>query len=162
MRFLMAQIGNCRIWPDWKCNGLLLLVALARSGPEEALWWLLFKLLRYSFCGICRNKLEGLVLIAQGKKDPFFLTGQPSPPLLLSIYWRGGIQEGHLGCCSSLYDSLLLLQSGLYLGMCIATHKMDASPSSPSLGTIPGNYCYTLGGIRGKGQMKSKASVVRK
>ena len=28
-------------------------VALALSGPEEALWWLLSQLLKYSFCGIC-------------------------------------------------------------------------------------------------------------
>ena len=55
-----------------------MLVALALSGPEEALWWLLSKLFRYSFCGICRNKLESLALIAQGKKNHFFLTGQPS------------------------------------------------------------------------------------
>ena len=41
-----TQIGNCRIWSDWKCDGLLPLVALALSGPEEALQWLLFQLLR--------------------------------------------------------------------------------------------------------------------
>ena len=34
------------------------------SGPEEALGWLLSQLLRYSFCGICGNGLEGLVLVA--------------------------------------------------------------------------------------------------
>ena len=33
MRFLRTQIGNCRIWSDWKCKGLLPLVALALSGP---------------------------------------------------------------------------------------------------------------------------------
>ena len=37
MRFSRTQIGNCRIWSDWKCNGLLPLVALALSGPEGAL-----------------------------------------------------------------------------------------------------------------------------
>ena len=37
MRFLRTQIGNCRIWLDWKCNGLLPLVALALTGPLEAL-----------------------------------------------------------------------------------------------------------------------------
>ena len=37
---------------------------LALSGPEKALQWLLFQLLRYFFCGICGNELEGLVLVA--------------------------------------------------------------------------------------------------
>ena len=33
------------------------------------------------------------------------------------------------------------------------THKMDASPSSTSLGNIPGKLlCYTLGHIREKGK----------
>ena len=40
-----------------------------------------------------------------------------------------------LGFCSSLYNSLLLLQS-----VCTGTRKTDASPSSPGLGNIPGNY----------------------
>ena len=40
MRFLRTQIENPRIWSDWKCNGLLPLVMLALSGPEEALQWL--------------------------------------------------------------------------------------------------------------------------
>ena len=34
-RFLRTQIGSCRIWPNWKCNGLLPLVALARSGQRR-------------------------------------------------------------------------------------------------------------------------------
>ena len=43
MRFLRTQIRNCRIWSDWKCNGLLpLLVLLVDQG----------------------NELEGLVLVA--------------------------------------------------------------------------------------------------
>ena len=37
MRFVKTQIRNCKIWSDWKCNGLLLLVVLALSRPEEAL-----------------------------------------------------------------------------------------------------------------------------
>ena len=49
MRCLRTQIGNCRICSDWKYSGLLSLVALALSRPEEALWWLLSQLLRYSF-----------------------------------------------------------------------------------------------------------------
>ena len=49
MRFLETQIGSSWIWSDWKCSGLLPLVVLALSGPEEALWWVLSQLLRYSF-----------------------------------------------------------------------------------------------------------------
>ena len=37
MRFLRTQIGNPRIWSDWNWNGLLPLVTLAVSGPEESL-----------------------------------------------------------------------------------------------------------------------------
>ena len=64
MRFLRTQIRNCRIWLDCKCNGPLPLVVLALRRPEKALQWLLFQLLRYSFCGICGHELEGLALIA--------------------------------------------------------------------------------------------------
>ena len=49
VRFLRTQTGDCRICSDWKYSGLLPLVVLALSGPEEALWWLLSQLLRYSF-----------------------------------------------------------------------------------------------------------------
>ena len=68
------------------------------------------------------------------------LLANPPEPLLLShtLLWYGDTQKGHLGCCSSLYDSLPLLQSGLYSGMCVGTR--DASPSSPSLGGIPKSY----------------------
>ena len=38
--------------------------ASALSGSEEALWWLLSQLLGYSFCGICGNGPEALVLVA--------------------------------------------------------------------------------------------------
>ena len=64
MRFLRTQIRNFRIWSDWKCNGLLPLVALALSRPEKALCWLLSKLLRHFFGGSCGNELEGLDLVA--------------------------------------------------------------------------------------------------
>ena len=37
---LRTQIGNSSIWSDWKYNGLLPLVTLALSRPEEALQWL--------------------------------------------------------------------------------------------------------------------------
>ena len=40
MRFLRTQIGNPRIWSDWKCNGLLLLVVqgfpCGLAGKESA------------------------------------------------------------------------------------------------------------------------------
>ena len=49
-------------------NEFLSLVMLALSGPEEAFQWLLSQLLRYSFCGICGNELEGLTLITHGQK----------------------------------------------------------------------------------------------
>ena len=61
---LRTQIGNPRIRSDWKCNGLLPLVMLALSRPEEGPQWLLSPLLRYSFCGICGDGPEKLTLIA--------------------------------------------------------------------------------------------------
>ena len=39
MRFLRTQIGNCRIWSDWKCIGLLLVVQgfpCGLAGKESA------------------------------------------------------------------------------------------------------------------------------
>ena len=50
------------------------LVVLALSRPEKALQWLLFHLLRYTFCRICGNELEGLALMLEDKNH-FFLTG---------------------------------------------------------------------------------------
>ena len=139
MRFLRTQIGDCRIWSDWKCNGLLPLVALALSRPEKALWWLLSQLPIHSFCVICGNELEGLALVTW--QQSLF----PRWPSLhncfcFHVYWRGGTQKGHLGCCSSLYNSPLLLRSGLCSGMYVGTRNTDASPRSPSLGNILGNY----------------------
>ena len=61
---LRTQIGNPRLWSVWKCNGLLPLIVLGLSGPEEALWWLLSQLPRYYFYVICGNELEGLALVA--------------------------------------------------------------------------------------------------
>ena len=116
MRVLRTQIRNCRMWSDGKCNGLLPLVVLALSRPEKALQWLLFHLLRYSFCGICGNELEGLALIAWGQKSPLLLSH-------ILVCW----QKGHFGGCSSLDDSPFLLQSGLYSGICTDRGKTDAS-----------------------------------
>ena len=97
VRFLRTQIRNCRIWSDWKCNGLLPLVVLALSRPEKALQWLLFHLLRYSFCGICGNELEGLALMAWGQKSlfPHWLTVHHL--FCYHIYWCGDTWKGHLG-----------------------------------------------------------------
>ena len=131
MRFSRTQIGNCRIWSNWKCNVLLPLVALALSGLEEALWWPLSQLPRHSFGGISGNELEGLDLVAWGHKSLF----PHWSSLLLSrilAWW----QKEQLGCCLSLYDSPLLLWSGLYSGMSMGTHKMDANPVNTSLGNI--------------------------
>ena len=77
MRFLRTQIRNCRIWSDWKYNGLLPLVVTALSGPSKVLQWFLSQLLRYSFCGVCGNELEGLALIVWEQKNHFFFTGLP-------------------------------------------------------------------------------------
>ena len=56
--------AKCGIHSGEKCNRLLPFIAPALSRPEEALWWFLSQLLRYFFCGICGNELEGLVLVA--------------------------------------------------------------------------------------------------
>ena len=116
MRFLRILIENYTICSDWKCNGLLPLVVLAVSRPEKALQWLLSQLPRCSFCGICGKELEGLDLVAWGQKSIF-----PHWPSLYHlfcyhIYWRGDTQKGHLGYCSSLYDSPLQLKSAVYSG----------------------------------------------
>ena len=97
-----------------------------------------FNSLDISFCVIHGNELEGLVLVAWGQKSLF-----PRWPTLhhlfcYRIYWCGDTQEGHLGCCWSLYDSPFLLQSGLYSGNCTGTCNTDAFPSSPSLGNVLG------------------------
>ena len=60
-------------------------VALALSGPEEALWWLLSQLPRHSFCGISGNELEGLALVARGQKSLFL--HWPSLLLLYILAW---------------------------------------------------------------------------
>ena len=75
-------ISQVKGYSDWKCNGILSLVTLALSGPEEVIQWLLSKLLRYYFCG---NELEGLALITQGQKITFSSLASRSPTLLLSL-----------------------------------------------------------------------------
>ena len=70
------SISQVKDYSDRKYRGLLPLVTLVLGGQGKALQWLLSQLLRYSFCGICGNELEGLALITQGQNH-FFLTGQP-------------------------------------------------------------------------------------
>ena len=60
---LVKSISQAKSYSDWKYSRILPLVKLALSGPERALWWFLSQLLRYSFCGISVNELEGLALI---------------------------------------------------------------------------------------------------
>ena len=81
------SISEVKGYSDWKCNGFLPLVMLALSGPEEAFQWLLSQLLRYSFCGICGNELEGLALITRGQKSLF-----PHWPALHRLFlWLTGV-----------------------------------------------------------------------
>ena len=91
MRFLRTQIRNCRIWSDWKYNGLLPLVVTALSRSYKVLQWFLSQFLRYSFCGICGNELEVLVLIVWGQKITFSSLANPSQTILLShllVWWH--------------------------------------------------------------------------
>ena len=81
------NISEVKGYSDWKYNEFLPLVKLALSGPEEAFQWLLSQLLRYSFCGICGNELEGLALITRGQKSLF-----PHWPALHRLFlWLTGV-----------------------------------------------------------------------
>ena len=111
------SISQVKGYSDSKYTGLLLLVMLALSGPEEALQWLLSQLLRYSFCGICENELEGLALTTRGQKSLF-----PHWPALhhlfcYCLYWCGDAWKEHL----SFIFILVLLWSGIYSGLCTGT-----------------------------------------
>ena len=86
------SISQVKGYSDSKYTGLLLLVMLALSGPEEALQWLLSQLLRYSFCGICENELEGLALKTRGQKS-LFLTSQPFT-ISFAIAYTGVVMLG--------------------------------------------------------------------
>ena len=70
------SISQIKGYSERNHSRLLPLVTLVLGGQGKALQWLLSQLLRYSFCGICGNELEGLALITQGQNH-FFLTGQP-------------------------------------------------------------------------------------
>ena len=64
---------------------------------------------RYSFCGICGNELEGLALVAGGQKSLFPRWSTLHHLFCSHVYWRADTQKGHLGCCSSLYNSPSLI-----------------------------------------------------
>ena len=149
MRFLRTQIRNCRIWSNWKYNGLLPLVALALSGSEAALWWLLSQLLRYSFCGICGNELEGLALVARGQKSLF--PHWPTPYHLFCYTGVATLRRDILVVVRPFMTHHFYCGQECNPGMCTDTCKMDASPSGPSFGNTPGKLlCYPLGGVREK------------
>ena len=83
MRFLRAQIGNCKMWSYWKWYGLLLVV-LALRGPEEALWWPLTQLLRYSFLWNLWKWTGRTGPRSSRTKIPLSSLANPLPPLLLA------------------------------------------------------------------------------
>ena len=115
------SISEVKGYSDWKYNEFLPLVTLALSGPEEALQLLLSQLLRYSFCGICGNELEGLDLITRGEKLLF-----PHWPALLfcyRLYWYGNPWKEHL----SFMFVPVLLWSGIYSGLCTRTQVTNVS-----------------------------------
>ena len=105
------------------------------------------QLLRYSFCKICGNELEGLALISRGQKSLF-----PHWPALhhlfcYRLYWCGDAWKERL----SFMFIPVLLWSGIYSGSCTSTQVMNVSPSGLRLGGILEGYSdSTPGGIRGK------------
>ena len=83
------------------------------------------KLLRYSFCGICGNELEGLALRTRGQKSLF-----PHWPALhhlfcYCLYWGGDAWKEHL----SFMFIPVLLWSGIYSVSCTGTQVTNVSPS---------------------------------
>ena len=111
------SISEVKGYADWKYNEFLPLIMLALSRPEEAFQWLLSQLLRYSFCGVCGNEMEGLALITRGQKSVF-----PHWPVLrhlfcYCLYWCGDAWKEHL----SFIFMLVLLWSGIYSGLCTGT-----------------------------------------
>ena len=59
--------------------------------------------------------------------------------------------------CSSLYNSLLLLQSGLYSEMCTGTCNTDASPRSPNSETFRKTTLLHSGWCQKEGQIKQRS-----
>ena len=100
LSYSSKSISDVKGYLDWKYNGFLLLVTLALSGPEEAFQWLLSQLLRYSFCGICGNELEGVALITLGQKPLF-----PHWPALHHLVCYGVAMHGRNISVLCLYES---------------------------------------------------------
>ena len=94
------SISEVKDYSDWKYGEFLPLVTLALSRPEEAFQWLLSQLLRYSFCGICGNELEGVALITLGQKPLF-----PHWPALHHLFCYGVAMHGRNISVLCLYES---------------------------------------------------------
>ena len=126
MRFLRTQIGNCKMWSDWKWYGLLLVV-LALTGPEEALRWLLSQLFRYFFLWNLWERTGRIGPSSLRTKITFSSLANPPPPLLLSRILAWWHSEG----TSWLFIPLWLTISTvvrIVLRNCTGTRNMDASP----------------------------------
>ena len=100
------SISQVKGYSDRKYSTLLPLVMLALSGPEEALQWLLSQFLRYCFCGICGNELEGLALSI----FPYWRALHHL--FCYCLYWCGDTWKEHL----SFMFLQVLLWSGIYSG----------------------------------------------
>ena len=101
------SISEVKGYSDWKYDEFLPLVTLALGGSEEAFQWLLSQLLRYSFCGIRGNEMEGLFLITQGQKSLF-----PHWPALHHLFCYS-LCFGHLmQSADSLEKTLMLGETG--------------------------------------------------
>ena len=105
--FSSKSISEVKRYSDWKYNEFLPLVRLALGGPEKAFQWLLSQLLRYSFCGIRGNEMEGPFLITQGQKSLF-----PHWPALHHLFCYS-LYFGHLmQSVDSLEKTLMLGEIG--------------------------------------------------
>ena len=129
------------------------MVVLAVSRPEKnSPVASVSTLLRYSFCGICGNELEGLALVAKDKNH-FLLAGQP---FCYFIYWCGDTQKRHLG-----FFVHPLITQHFYCGQdstqeCAKAHIRWMLPLVfLAWGTFWESYSAPpQRGIRGKGQIK--------
>ena len=139
--FSLKSISQAKGYSDRKHSSLLPLVTLALSGAEEVRQWLLSQFLRYSYCEICGNELEGQSQITRGQKSLF-----PHWPVFhhlfcYCLYLCGDTRKEHIGFLSVL----VLLCSRIYLGSCTGTQETNASPRSFSLGSIPEGYSDCTG-----------------
>ena len=139
------SVSEVKGYSDWKYNEFPPLVMLALSGPEENFQWLLSQLLRYSFCGVCGNEMEGLALITRGQKSLFPHWLALHHLFCYHLYWCGDAWKEHVG----FMFVPVLLWSGIYSGSCTGTQEMNVSPSSLSLGgVLEGHSACTPGGNR--------------